>query len=129
MEMFVMALVVIAAFIAVLMPLFRRRVGAGDAREFENVPAEQDPTGPAEEGADSAGGAAPAASSPAAAASPEGRTDPIDADDLELEVGRYRQALRAGTICRRCGQANPAGSRFCFECGAQLPLEEAREFK
>jgi hypothetical protein len=41
--------------------------------------------------------------------------------EIEAEVLRYRDALRAGTICTRCGQANPAGSRFCGECGRALP--------
>ena len=39
---------------------------------------------------------------------------------VEQEVVRYREALRAGTICVRCGQANPAGSRFCGDCGRPL---------
>ena len=29
-------------------------------------------------------------------------------------------ALRAGTVCRRCGRANPSGSAFCAECGRRL---------
>jgi len=53
---------------------------------------------------------------------------PATEDELELEVQRYRAALRAGTVCNKCGQANPAESRFCFDCGAPLPLAEAREF-
>ncbi len=40
--------------------------------------------------------------------------------EVESEVQRYRVALRAGTICTRCGQANPPGSRFCGECGRPL---------
>ena len=39
---------------------------------------------------------------------------------VEEEVVRYREALRAGTICARCGQANPTGSRFCGDCGRPL---------
>jgi hypothetical protein len=50
-------------------------------------------------------------------------------DELELEVQRYRAALRAGTICNKCGQANPADSAFCFDCGGALPRAEAREFE
>lgn len=50
-------------------------------------------------------------------------------DELELEVQRYRAAVRAGTVCSKCGQANPADSSFCFDCGAALPLAEAREFE
>jgi hypothetical protein len=50
-------------------------------------------------------------------------------DELELEVQRYRAAMRAGTVCTKCGQANPADSSFCFDCGAALPLAEAREFE
>jgi hypothetical protein len=41
--------------------------------------------------------------------------------DVEAEVTRYRTAIRAGTLCRRCGRANPEGSFFCAECGRRLP--------
>jgi hypothetical protein len=40
--------------------------------------------------------------------------------DIDREVGRYRDALRAGTVCSRCAQANPPGSRFCSDCGRPL---------
>lgn len=43
-----------------------------------------------------------------------------DPESLEAEVERYRSALRSGTICARCAEANPAGSRFCSRCGASL---------
>ena len=53
--------------------------------------------------------------------------DPADAsahafgdDALEAEIAAVREALRAGTVCRACAQANPAGSRFCAECGKPL---------
>ncbi|MGD8276579.1 MAG: zinc ribbon domain-containing protein [Gemmatimonadota bacterium] len=57
--------------------------------------------------------ARPDAADPAEAASD---TEP----GLRAEVDRYREALRAGTLCDRCGQANAAGSRFCAECGRPL---------
>jgi len=44
---------------------------------------------------------------------------------LRAEVDRYREALRAGTLCDRCGQANAPGSRFCGECGR--PLSGSRQ--
>ena len=108
MEMLIIGVVALAAFAAVLLPLFRRRPGVGDETEFENIP-------PASSG--------PAA--PAATASPPTEGD----DDIEAEVMRYREAVRAGTVCRKCGQANPVGSAYCFECGARLPLADAREFE
>jgi hypothetical protein len=40
--------------------------------------------------------------------------------EIEAEVMRYREALRSGTICTRCSQANPPGSRFCGDCGRAL---------
>jgi hypothetical protein len=40
---------------------------------------------------------------------------------LEHEVARYRQALRAGTVCVRCRFANPPEGRFCADCGKRLP--------
>jgi hypothetical protein len=44
----------------------------------------------------------------------------IDRAALESEVQRYRAALREGTLCRRCGEANPAGSQYCAQCGRAL---------
>jgi ribosomal protein L40E len=66
-----------------------------------------------------------AQSRPEAAGSP----DALERDDaLEHDVARYRAALRAGTICRKCGEANPPGSRFCADCGSDLPVDDAQEF-
>jgi hypothetical protein len=41
--------------------------------------------------------------------------------EVEAEVHQYREALKAGTLCERCGTANASGSRFCGECGRPLP--------
>ena len=38
----------------------------------------------------------------------------------EESVLRYRESLRAGTVCRVCSAANPPGSKFCMECGEKL---------
>lgn len=48
---------------------------------------------------------------------------PSDLDDdwLDREVERYREAVRAGTVCGSCRFANPAGSRYCADCGRRLP--------
>jgi hypothetical protein len=51
------------------------------------------------------------------------------AADLETEILRYRASLRADSICARCGQANPQGSRFCYECGRSLPARDREEFE
>ncbi len=40
--------------------------------------------------------------------------------ELEQEILRYREALRAGTVCPACSAPNQAGSRFCAECGTAL---------
>jgi hypothetical protein len=45
----------------------------------------------------------------------------LERDDLEAEIARFRAALREGTACAACGEANPAGSRFCGSCGHALP--------
>lgn len=60
---------------------------------------------------------------PPAAAGYRGAPPPPLHDEaaLEAELARYRAALRAGTLCDRCRQANPAASRFCAECGRRLP--------
>lgn len=119
MEMLVIAVIAVVAFAAVLVPLFRRRPGYGDEREFENIPSalpatqKSEPTSPAAE---------PTTPADVDAAA-------TDDDELELEVKRYRAAVRAHTVCSKCGQANPADSSFCFECGAALPRADAREFE
>jgi hypothetical protein len=48
-------------------------------------------------------------------ASPEARAQALGS--LEPELARYRDAVRAGTVCGRCGEANPEDSQFCSECG------------
>ena len=40
--------------------------------------------------------------------------------EVDAEVLRYREALRSGTICTKCRQANPPGSRYCGDCGREL---------
>ncbi|HEX6938466.1 MAG TPA: zinc ribbon domain-containing protein [Longimicrobiales bacterium] len=50
-----------------------------------------------------------------------GAVAPLDDAALDREVERYREAVRAGTVCARCRFANPAGSRFCADCGRRLP--------
>lgn len=115
MEMLVIGLVALAAFAAVLVPLFRRRPGVGDEKEFENIPPA------ATEATESRTDEPPQAPAAADARSEE--------DRVEAEVLRYREAVRAGTVCRKCGQANPAGSAYCYECGARLPLADAKEFE
>lgn len=49
------------------------------------------------------------------------------ADDLEQEIAAYRAALRAGTLCDRCGSANPEVALFCAACGRRLESERGEE--
>jgi len=97
MEIVIIVLVGLAAAAAVLVPMVRggrgRSTHAGDV--VESAPPEApDDSGEAAGGAD------------------------LETDrDIEREVARYRTALRAGTVCAWCGEANPADARFCFRCG------------
>lgn len=130
MEMLVIATVVLVAFAAVLVPLFRRRPGVGDEREFENIPPADTAVSPTAPG----GAADPTAHDApyvprAGAAEANTQAGAVPADPLEGEVMRYREAVRAGTVCRKCGQASPADSNYCFECGASLPRADAKEFE
>jgi len=109
MEMLIIGLIAVASFAAVLVPLMRRRSRAADEHEFEGDP----PANPAPPDAPPdapAGGAAVSAA-------------------IEAEILRYRAAVRAGSVCRECGQANPAGSAYCYECGSRLPLADAKEYE
>ncbi|HEX7117179.1 MAG TPA: zinc ribbon domain-containing protein [Longimicrobiales bacterium] len=52
---------------------------------------------------------------------PAGIVPALDDEAIDREVARYREAVRADTVCGRCRYANPAGSRFCADCGTPLP--------
>ncbi len=58
-----------------------------------------------------------------------GDTDAASDATVEEEVLRYREAVRAGTVCKRCGQANPTAARFCYECGRPLAAVDNEEFE
>jgi hypothetical protein len=133
MEMLIIAVVAVAAFAAVLVPLFRRRPDGREGDEFGGPPpvTTRPETGEGVVPPMAAGPVTPVAATDAGAASaarPKAAPHPTGEDEIELEIQRYRTALRAGTLCSKCGQANPSDSRFCFECGAALPLTEAQEF-
>ena len=122
MEMLVIATTAILAFTAVLLPLVRRDPGgADDEQEFDTGAPADDRVA---DDALAATTASPAASATAAADD----SASVSGDRIEREVLRYREALRAGTLCPRCGQANPPGSVYCADCGKRLPLADAREF-
>ena len=55
------------------------------------------------------------------------RTHTQLADDavLETAIKRYRAALKRGTVCERCLRDNPDRSKFCADCGAELPGGES----
>jgi len=44
---------------------------------------------------------------------------PTDAE-LEEEIAAVRSRLSGGFFCPNCGHPNPAGSRFCGECGTPI---------
>jgi hypothetical protein len=43
-----------------------------------------------------------------------------DPAELDADLTRYREALSAGTVCRRCRWANDPSARFCSDCGNAL---------
>ncbi|MFO7894771.1 MAG: zinc ribbon domain-containing protein [Longimicrobiales bacterium] len=49
-----------------------------------------------------------------------GRERYDDADELEAEIRRYREALAADTVCPRCKHPNVPDARFCAACGRAL---------
>lgn len=48
----------------------------------------------------------------------------MDEATLDAEVKRYRRALREGTVCDQCLEANEAGGHYCANCGAPLSAEQ-----
>ena len=102
-----LAVVVIAA---VALPLLRGAAGHADAQEY--------------------GTGSEATSSPAPPAASPPFEPPAGADRaLESEIARYREAVIAGTVCLRCGEANARGAKFCAECGRPLArAADAQEY-
>ena len=49
---------------------------------------------------------------------------PSSEADLEEEIAQVRERLGKGVFCSECGHRNPAGSRFCAECGTPVQLPE-----
>lgn len=52
-------------------------------------------------------------------------TPSAEVQDLEAEIAAVRSRLRDGVFCQECGIPNPAGSRFCSECGQALNAPRA----
>jgi len=135
MEIVIVAVLAILVIAAVAAPLLHSGPGLGeDAREFACGPAPAPPPRPpagtsAGGASDPAAGAVEAAAA-AAPAAPAGKPARAagSADALEAEVARYRDALLANTLCRRCGEANPTDAKFCGECGKALAASDAQEF-
>ncbi len=91
------------------------------------VPRPSAPQPPGESGAEELPQAAPP---PAGPARPLGARKPggaVGDSATEEEILRYREALRARTICGYCSTANPPGSKYCKECGERLKAEDARQ--
>jgi len=40
--------------------------------------------------------------------------------DIEAEIARIREGMKAGLLCSECGFTNEEGSRFCSSCGQAL---------
>ena len=40
--------------------------------------------------------------------------------ELDADLARYREAMRTGTVCPRCAEASPPGSRYCMRCGRRI---------
>jgi hypothetical protein len=51
---------------------------------------------------------------------PQDVLQPLSEESLNQKVVRYREAIKRGTLCERCLTANPAGSRYCADCGKGL---------
>lgn len=129
METVILALLGVLIIGAVVAPLFRGRDHYQDEAEYAVQPTSAAPRpapAPAVPPAAAAGDEAGVVSEDRQAA-PAGADVALD-DELENEVARYREAIRAGTLCSRCGEANPVDARFCRECGKALPASDAQEF-
>lgn len=50
----------------------------------------------------------------------KGEQKKVTVEELDEEVQRYRDAVKADTLCDRCLYANPPKSRYCADCGRAL---------
>jgi hypothetical protein len=127
MEMLVIAVVAIVSFAAVLLPLLRRDGGSvADEREFDTGAPPHDAL--VEDTADPIARGQSTPGAPLADRDEHDVRTHAEAERIERDVLRYRESLRAGTLCARCGEANPPGSAYCSDCGKRLPLADAKEF-
>ena len=146
MQYLIIVLIVLVAAALVIVPLVRAPRGAAvgdldepapprerpeeadmpDTTPERTAPPSSAPQPPGETGAEELPQSAPPPSAPArplGATAGAGRAvaDPA----TEEQILRYREALRARTICGYCSTANPPGSKYCKECGEQLGPDEA----
>jgi len=85
-----------------------------------SVPPPSAPQPPGEAGAEELPQSAPPPAAPARPlGAPVGGRPRADAA-TEDEILRYRDALKARTVCAYCSTANPPGSKYCRECGEQF---------
>ena len=47
--------------------------------------------------------------------------------DLDADVARYHEAMRADTLCAHCAEASPPGSRYCMRCGRRFTSPAAAD--
>jgi len=58
----------------------------------------------------------------------DGHNSAIDEAKAEIERVKAKSEAEAAVgvgVCSSCGKTNPAGTKFCQECGAKLPEETA----
>ena len=60
----------------------------------------------------------------------EGRARPGGSEgladaELEAEIASVRARLSGGVFCSSCGHPNPAGSRFCGDCGSSIWIPDS----
>jgi hypothetical protein len=120
MDVVIIVLLVFAALAAVLYPIFRAREESAGARTGIRHGRHRAPAAKRRAARPAASGRTPTPATAAVVTPP-----PPAPGDVAAEVARYRAALRAGTLCHRCAEANEAGSRFCARCGGALAPEQA----
>ena len=53
---------------------------------------------------------------------PDSYADMSD-EAIERQIGIYRDAIEAGTVCEHCTFANVSGAKFCQDCGKPIGAE------
>jgi len=119
MQYVIVVLIAALAVALVMLPLLRRQRGAA-AGDMDATPLPPPVARAPQPVVAGAPGETDAEEMPIVASPLPPRRPGTELSATEEDVLRYREALRAHTICQFCSAASPPGSKYCKECGKKI---------